>query len=673
MGASDAAPRIGIYVCHCGGNISDVVDCAAVVQAAADFPHVAVAREHSFMCSDAAQTVIIDDIRNLGLNRVVVASCSPSLHATTFRSTCERGGLNPYLYEHANIREQVSWVHGGQHASATAKAVRLVRAAAAKVALLTAERPIEAPVRRHALVVGGGVAGLCAAGNLAEAGVDVTLVERSPFLGGHATELGKLARIHVTGREVTAALAHVVLADPHVRVLTNAEVVRIGGHLGDFEATVRVRPRGIRGPVEPDRLRAAIDACPEEVVGKVGHGTRTHKALYLLYDGCLPAVAAIDFDRCTRCGRCVEILGRDAVDLDEPAREETVQVGGVVVATGFEQYEPYVDEFGWGKPGVVTLPQLIQILHETGDAKTLTIAGRTVRNLVMIHCVGSRQIDGVHQIPEGRTLNPQCSRMCCTAAIYNSTELRARFADLRVYQLVRDVRTYGRHHEQCYQRASEQRLLFFKYPDHEPPVVSDGLPSDDAPLAVTVQDQFTRGQTVRLPADAVVLVTGMAPGGAATLIEQLKLAVGADGFLREVHPKLRPVELAVQGVMVAGTAQSPMAIEESTAAAAAAAVKAAKLLTRETLSLDPQVARVDPARCEGTGRCVEQCAYGGALQVVERTESGRTVRRAEVNEALCKGCGACVAVCPHNAIDVVGSTLAQLYASVDALTAQEVA
>lgn len=672
MDSSTTTPRIGVYTCHCGGNISDVVDCAAIATAAAGFENVEISREHSFMCSDAAQTMIIEDIQRLKLNRVVVASCSPSLHSMTFRATCERAGLNPYLYEHANIREQVSWVHGGQNAGATAKATRLVRAAAAKAALLTPEKPILAPLVRHALVVGGGVAGLRAALSLSQSKVDVTLVERSPFLGGHATELGKLARVNITGRQLAGALAKEVLADPRIRVLTNAVIDHVGGHIGNFEATIRILPRGIKSQIDPEQLRSAIDVCPEEVVDESTHGMKKRKALFLSYEGCQPPIPAIDFRHCSGCERCAEILGADMVDLKEPEQKITVKAGGVVMATGFTPYQPFEGELGWGKPGVITQPQLIQILHDADSSKPLTIAGREVHNLVMIHCVGSRQIDGVHQIPPDRSLNPQCSRMCCTSAIANATDIRERFPDVHVLQLVRDVRTYGRHHEACYENSSRNRVLFFKYPDYELPVVSDGTPEDEAPLVVTFQDHFTRGETMRLPADAVVLVTGMMPGGAGELVEQLKLAVGSDGFLREVHPKLRPVELAVQGVMVAGTAQSPMAIEESTAAASAAAVKASKLLTQDSLCLDPHVARVDLSRCDGTGLCVDECVYEGALSLVERTVDGKVLRQAEVNEALCKGCGACVAVCPHNAIDVVGSTLAQIYALVDELTQQEV-
>jgi len=628
-----------------------------------------VAREQQFMCSDAAQSVIIDDIRERGLNRVVVAACSPSLHETTFRSTVERGGLNPYLYEHANIREQVSWVHGGQPEAATAKAIRLIRAAAAKATLLTPENPIETPVERRGLVIGGGVAGLRAALSLAAADVDVTLVERSPFLGGHATELGKLARSGLTGRAVVDSLARAVLDNRRIEVLTNAHVARIGGHIGSFQATVHIVPRGMRGPIPAEKLRQAIDACPDSTCDESSHGLHDRKALHLRYEGCQPPVPAIDFDTCSRCGACVEILGADAVDLDEPAREVTVKTGAVVVATGFRSYKPFPGELGWGRPEVVTLPQLVRILHEPNNDGRLKINDREVHNLVLIHCVGSRQIEGVHEVPEGIEINRQCSRVCCTAAVHNAAEVRARFPEVRVYELFRDMRTYGRHYESCYERAARSRVLFFKYSDYEMPVVSDGGPADGAPLVVSFHDELTLGRAMRLPADAVVLATGMRPGDAGELIEQLKLPVGADGFLREVHPKLRPVELAVQGVMVAGAAQTPMSIEESTAAAAAAAAKASKLVLGESISLDPQVARVDPLRCQGTGRCVEECAYTDALRIVESTEDGRTVRRAEVNEALCKGCGACVAVCPHNAIDIVGATLDQLYAMVDALTA----
>ena len=663
------SPRIGVYVCHCGENISDVVDVEKVVQAATELPGVVVANREMFMCSDAGQQHIAEDIREKKLDRVVVAACSPSLHELTFRRTLSRAGLNPYLYEHANIREQVSWCSKSDPKGATDKAIRLVGAAVAKVRLLRPLEPIRVDAQQHVVVVGGGVSGLRAAMDLARCNLKVTLIEHSPFLGGRMAQLGRVYPTGDDARQLLERLVQEVAENPRVTVHTRAEVIAASGYVGNFQLRVRLHPRGVSENLRPDQVQAAIKVCPESVESDFDHGLVCRKAIYWAYPECHPTTAAIDWRICTRCGRCVEAVGGNGITLDAEPEEIALDTGAIVVATGFDLYQPRWAEYGYGAlPGVITLPQLIRLLDKTGPTEgMLQWNGRPVQNVCLIHCVGSRQVEGIHEPgPDGR-LNEYCSRVCCTATLQAALEIRERFPEMNVFDFYQDIRTYGRGHEQIYEDACSRGVTFFRYRAEEPPVVSGAEEGASAPLRVRVRDTLTFGEELDVSADLVVLAVGMTPRDIAKLIEMFKLPRSADGFLQEVHPKLRPVESAVEGVFLAGACQTPMDITESCAAASAATAKAAALLGKGRIELDPFVARVDLDRCRGEGKCAEECNYRRAITLVEIDRDGRQTKHAQVNPALCSGCGMCVAVCPHGAIQVEGWRLDQFEAMIDAI------
>lgn len=667
-GASQANDpvQIGVYTCYCGGNISDTVQCERVAAVLRELPDVVVSRTNMSLCSDAGQALIAEDIKTHGLNRIVIGACAPSLHEQTFRTTVERAGLNPYLYHHIGIREQDSWVHHNP-ACASEKAVRLMAAGVAKARLLAPLSRIRLEAKQRALVIGGGVAGLRAAYDLARRGLHVALIEKTPFLGGHMAQLETVFPTGHAAREELHTLLERVIVHPHVTVFTQTELIGVKGYVGDFVVTLRQQPRGVAEGYA--HAEAAMAACPVQVPDEFNHGLTTRKAIYKLYDGCLPPTPAIDWEHCTRCGACQWGNGR-GITLDATPADISLQVGAIVVATGFRSYEPLPGEFGYGAfPEVVTLPQLIRLLalHEKGQP--LVVNGHPVRTVALIHCVGSRQIDGIHTPQPDGNVNDYCSRVCCTATLHVANELRARFPDINVFDFHEDIRTYGRGHEAIYERAGAQMVRFLRYHAEEPPEVMEAPPDAGSPLLVRSADALTWGKTVDVPADLVVLAVGIMPNPVEDLAHLLKIAQGTDRFLLEVHPKLRPVETAVPGVVLAGTAQGPMNIQESCAAAAAAAAKVAVLLGQGHVALEPFVAAVDPARCEGTGACVDVCAYEDAIEVREVVENGRRVRRAVVTAANCAGCGACVAVCPNRAIDVQGWTLDQYDAMVSAITA----
>ena len=615
-------PRVGVYICQCGGNISDVVDVSRVAEEVSKIPNVAVARTHTFMCSDPGQGLILEDIQKENLNRIVVASCSPKLHEMTFRGALKRAGLNHFLYEHANIREQVSWVHHALPQEATQKAIRLVAAAVAKARSLKPLEPIRISANAHALVVGGGVSGLKAALDLSRRGVRVTLVEKEPFLGGKVAELDRVYPTGEQARELILQLAQAVIRDSRIQIFTGAEVQEAAGSIGNFH--VVIRRQGV-------------------VAG--GNGGPPPRLSYRPFEGChLEA-------------------GRTPASLVE------LTVGSIILATGFRQYEPCHNEFGFGEhASVITLSRLIQMLSPAGPTEgQLVWNGHPVKSVALIHCVGSRQIPGVHEPGPDGHLNEYCSRVCCTAALQAANEIKERFPKTHVYDFYRDIRTYGRGHEEYYENASKRGVLFFRYDAQNPPVVSATSDGSSHPLLVVVKDTLTWNEEVEVGADLVVLAVGMEAGSLDGLVEKLKIPVGTDRFLLEVHPKLRPVESSVGGVLLAGAAQGPKDITESCASASAAAAKAAAILSRGYVDLEPFVAEVDPALCDGCGDCLGECGYEGAIELLEMKGDEGPAKKAVIHPSLCRGCGACAAVCPRRAINVAGWTLDQYEAMVDAL------
>jgi heterodisulfide reductase subunit A len=578
------ARRIGVYVCHCGGNISDYVDVQAVVDAVKDEPGVVVAKHMMFACSDAGQQEMEQDIAASNLDGLVVASCSPKLHVVTFRGVAKRAGMNPYEYSQANIREQCSWAHTDDPVGATSKAIGLVRGVIARTRLTEALEPLVVETTQKALVIGGGISGLRAAIGLADLGIGVFLVEREPEVGGWVGRLGSMYPHERDGRALIAQLLAEVKKRPAIKVFAGAEVVSKAGSFGNYQAGIRVA------------------ADPPETI--------------------------------------------------------TVSVGSIVVATGFDTYGPAEGEFGTGLDGVVTLTEFKELI----DASTgsLRYRGKPVRSLAYIYCVGSRQPGG----------NEYCSRYCCAATAHASIRVSQLDPKVRQYHLYRDIRTYGTF-ELLYTEARKDGAVYVKYPDDAPPVVA-GPPSvaleKSGGLAVTVRDLLSGDEELEIPVDLVVLVTGMVARKNEDLIGILKLPLGRDGFFNEIHPKLRPVETMVDGVLIAGACQGPKTSAESVAMGLAAVTQSASVLKKGVAELDPLVATVDPDRCTWCGKCQDACPYGA---ITKLSLNGREV--ADISEAGCKGCGGCVPMCPENAIDLRGYTDAQITAQIDGLLQEAMA
>ncbi|MGC9145800.1 MAG: 4Fe-4S binding protein [Nitrososphaeria archaeon] len=623
--------KIGVYVCRCGGNIADVVDTKKVAEEASKMKGVAVARDYMFMCSEAGQKMIEDDVKNLKLDAVVVAACSPKLHESTFRNVMKRAGGNPYMYYHANIREQVSWVHEHEKEKATEKAIREVRAAVAYVAASEPLEKITVTAEKSVLIIGGGIAGMRAAIDIADMGMNAFLVEKEPFLGGMTAKFNQ--EIFPYGKDSLALVKDLIdelKKRQNIAVFTNAELEELSGYIGNFMAKIKIKPRFFREKCKdfnPELL------CPKKVID---HETQEERSAIMMppFEGAYPEVPAIDTNICDFCGQCAKACS--AIDLSQKEEILEIKIGAVIVATGFETYTPKQGEFGYGTEGVITLPTLIKILNKRGY---LTFDGRKAKSIAMIYCVGSRQQEG----------NQYCSRYCCNAALEAAISVQK--SGTKVFHLFRDIRAYGKN-ELLYERASTGGSVFLKYSQDSPPAVI----KKDGKLTVKVKDLLTEGKEVDLDVDAVVLVTGMVPRENEKLNSFIKVSVGKDGFYQEVHPKLKPVETMISGIFICGTAQGPKMAVESICSASAAAAKAASLILKGYIELEPFVATVDPALCSLSGDCIKECPYN-AIYVYEYEGS---VKKARVNEAVCKGCGACVAVCPNGAIQLKGLRNSQI-------------
>ncbi|MFZ5981135.1 MAG: CoB--CoM heterodisulfide reductase iron-sulfur subunit A family protein [Candidatus Zixiibacteriota bacterium] len=565
--------RLGVYICYCGGNISDYVEVEKVREAISRDPGVVVAKTTVFACSDAAQEEMIEDIKSNRLDGLVVASCSPKLHLYTFRAMAERAGLNPYQYVQVNLREQDSWVHQHDKKNATEKGIRLVRAGIAKCSLTEPLSTMRIDTAPRVLVIGAGVAGLRAALSLSDMGLTVYVIERESGVGGWTGQFGRMYPNDNRGSDLINSLHLEVKQRDNITIYTRAELMEKSGSIGDFSVVVRA-------------------------------------------------------------GQNEKI---------------SLNVGAIIVATGFDVYKPAAGEFGHGHKKVITLPEFKKLLDNSNG--NLTYEGRTVKDMAYIYCVGSRQPQEME--------NPHlyCSRYCCTAAVHTALEVNKRDRTIHQFHLYRDMRTYGRY-ELLYKQALNDGSKFIKYADDDYPQVENAGDK----IRIKVKDQLTQGDEFDIHVDLLVLVTGMVPRENAHLVEVLKLPVGKDGFFNEIHPKLRPVETVIDGVFIAGASQGPKTLAESVASSLAAVSKSAALLMKGYVDLEPLIAKIDPEKCVWCDECTNACPYGA---IEKGSYDDKEVAR--IIPSLCKGGGACVPLCPRDAIDVAGYTDVQITAMIDSL------
>jgi len=633
--------RIGVFVCECGGNIGDVVDVPRVVEAVKGLEGVVYARRERYLCSKPSIARIREAIRRRGLNRVVLACCTPKMHRETFRTNIEEEGLNPQFLEIVNIREQCSWVHGDDPEGATQKALDLIRGAVERTKWSVALEAGEMEVTPAVLVIGGGVAGITASLRLAEYGLKVYLVEREPSIGGHMIKYPKVFPTLDCSQCILTPKMASVSQNRNIELLTYAEVRGITGVPGDFHVRVFLKPRGVNVE-ECIGCGTCSRVCPVETVDDYNEGLGKRKAAYIPFPQAVPSAYTIDFEACTRCGRCVEACPRGAIDLEDRGKEVELKVGAIILATGFQLYDmTRLPQYGYGKyPNVITSLQMERILDVTGPTGSRLIVpatGREVRSVAFILCAGSRDTEvGV----------PYCSRVCCLYAMKEAELLRDRGVEVWIHYI--DIRAPGRRYEEFYRAAQEKGVHFVKGK------VTEIIPEGDRAL-VRGEDMMLNA-IIENPVDLVVLCPPIVTGEETLrLAEMLKVPVDEDQFVLERHPKLDPVATKRDGVFACGMVIGPKDIQSTTAEAEAAAMKAVNFLSRARRVEPNKAFLIDEDLCDGCGRCVEICPEGAIT-----LEGGKAV----INEVVCSGCGACIPECPREALDQHGLSEEQLKAQI---------
>lgn len=635
--------RIGVFVCHCGLNIARVVDVKELVEYAKTIDGVVHAEDIDYACSDSGQEEILNAIKEKNLDAFVVAACSPKLHEPTFRRVAIRAGLNPYMVEIANIREQCSWVHQAKPKAALAKAKDLIRMAVAKA---RTNRPLErrkAEIERSVAVIGGGVAGIEAALTLADSGIKVYLIEKNPTIGGHMATLNEVFPTNDCSICILAPKMSDVWNHENIEVITNAEIDEINGSVGNFRIKVIKHPRY----VDESKCKGCIDdcssVCPVEIPNEFDYGIGVRKAIYIPIPQSTPLYAAIDWEHCIGCRLCEKACQPKAVDFSQQPETLEIKAGAIIVATGYKIFDARrKTEYGYGRfKNVITTIELERLLSASGPTmgRLLRPSDSTVpKRIAFIQCVGSRD----------EKTNKYCSRVCCMVSLKNAYAIKERYHDAEITIFYIDIRAFGRMYEEFYRRVQEAGVRFIRGK------VGEIIENENGNLIVSYESTL-EGEVREEEFDLVVLSIGIE--GNRDVATKLGLGIGEDGFFEVAHPKLRPAETNVKGIFLAGCASGPRDIQDSVASAGLAAAKAAQLVLTGETEFDPYNAYVDEEKCIGCRICEKVCEFNAVT----------VDRKAKINPNACAMCGICVAACPADAIDMGFFSDEGIKAMIDAL------
>jgi len=644
--------KLGVFICHCGVNIAGTVDVKAVAEEMGKVKDVAHSTDYIYMCSEPGQQIIRESIREKGLEGIVIACCSPSMHENTFRKAVKSQGMNPYVCEIANIREQCSWVHQKEKEEATKKAAEIILATLEKVRRNEQLEAISVDINRRVLVIGGGIAGITASLDLADGGYEVILLEREPALGGHMVQLSR------TFPDLDPAISGIlskaleVEKHPQINLHCYSELEDVKGYVGNFELVIREKATYVDWK-KCTGCGLCIQNCSVEYVSQFERGLGIRKAIDLLYPFSVPNQPAINRSHCQffvdeSCRRCEQICPEKAIDFKQEDERISEKVGAVVVATGYELYpKEQLGEYGYGEiPDVIDGLTFERMLSPNGPTKGKIIrpSDRKVpKEMVFIQCVASRDPD---------RYMPYCSRICCMYTAKQATIYKEQIPEGQPYIFYMDIRSDCKGYEEFLQKSIEEKgLLYLR-----------GRVSrvfqDDGKVRVLGVDTLT-GRMVEVAADMVVLATAIVPSnGVKDLAGKLRATVDRHGFLTEAHIKLYPVESSTKGIYLAGCGQSPKDISDTVSQASATASKIQALLSTDKLLQDPLTAFVDEGICSGCGICVEICPYEA-----REMDSHRGI--SVVRSALCQGCGACIASCPNNACELRNTSTGQVLQMVD--------
>ncbi len=669
--------RIGVFICHCGENIGRTVDCTRVAQSLGELPGVVHSVDYKYMCSDPGQALIKQAIQDKKLNGVVVGACSPHMHEKTFRKAAAAAGLNPYLCEMANLREHCSWIHEDRE-RATEKAIDLGRFIVEKIKFNRPLSTIFIPVERRALVIGGGIAGIQAALDIADGGRDVILVEKESSIGGHMSQLSETFPTLDCSQCILTPRMVEVAQHPRIKLLAYSEVESVEGYIGNFQVKIRRKARSV-DETKCNGCGECQKSCPNKKIPsefEQGLGART--AIYVPFPQAVPNIPVIDRANCAFfkgrakgvkkdvCGKCAEACGRKAIDFDQQDSFITERVGAIVVATGYQLYSIGKDQpetlHGYGEYGYGTIPDVIDGLQferlasasgPTGGKILRPSDRKEPKTIVFLQCIGSRdRAKGIEY----------CSKICCMYVAKHTMLYHHKVHGGKAFVFYMDIRAGGKGYDEFVRRAIEESHALYLRGR-----VSRLVRNGDT---IRVQGVDTlSGEPVSIDADMVVLATAMrAQPGIASLAQKLSVSYDQHGFLNEAHPKLRPVETNTAGVFVAGTCQAPRDIPDSVAMASATASKVLGLFSKELLEREPLIARIDRLACTGCFHCERVCPYGAVERKELKDAKGKHIRIvAEVNQGVCQGCGTCQATCPSKSVELDGFTDEQIYAAVNAL------
>ena len=660
--------RIGVFVCWCGSNIAGTVDVAKVAEALKSEPGVVLSTNYQYMCSQAGQEMIKEAVKEHKLTGLVICSCSPRMHEATFRKTAAAAGINPYMVEIANIREQCSWIHKDME-EGTEKAIVLGRTAIAKVNLNAPLTPGESPVTKRALVIGGGIAGIQTALDIADAGFYVDIVEKKPTIGGKMAQLDKtFPTLDCAACILTPKMVDVAQHE-RIRIFSYSEVESVKGFVGNFDVTIRKKARYVKEDVCTG-CGLCTEKCPQKKVpSEFNLGMDNRRAIYIPFAQAVPKVATIDADYCTmlktgKCGVCSKVCTAKAIDYTQKDEFIEEKYGAIVAATGFNPISmDKFDEFAYSQSkDVITSLEFERLMNAAGPT-----AGKLLRpsdgvhphKIVFVQCVGSRCASCAEKGKE------YCSKICCMYTAKHAMLTRDKYPDTDVTVFYIDVRTPGKQFDEFYRRAVEE------YGVHYIKGMVGKVSPEGNKLIVQGSDLIANKQ-LKIEADLVVLAAAIEPDKSARpLATMLTASMDTNDFFTEAHPKLRPVESPTAGIFLSGACQGPKDIPETVSQAGAAAAKVIGLLAKDKLTGNPCVAHSDEMMCNGCSSCEKVCPYG-AITYSDKEFRGpnRTtlIRRvASVNEAICQGCGCCTVACPSGAMDLKGFASKQIMAEVDAI------
>jgi heterodisulfide reductase subunit A len=661
--------KIGVFVCHCGENISATVDCAKVAETAAGYDGVVYSIDYKYMCSDPGQSLIKSAIIEKGLTGVVVASCSPRMHEPTFRKACAEAGLNPYMCEMANLREHCSWVHEKGDAT-TEKAIDLVRILVEKVKKNHSLNAIKVPVTKTALVIGGGIAGIQASLDIANSGHKVILIERDPSIGGHMSQLSETFPTLDCSQCILTPRMVEVAQHENITLYTYAELESLEGFVGNFKAKIRRKSKSLDEKICTGCGQCTTKCPVKKIPSEFNEGLGKRTAIYVPFPQAVPNKPVIDRVNCTyyikgKCKVCEIVCPTKAIRFDQEDTIVEAEVGAIVVATGFTVKQPdFFPEYGFGKyPDVITGLQFERLASASGPTLgeiRRPSDGKVPEKIVFIACAGSR--DPAKGIP-------YCSKICCMYIAKHAMLYQHKVHGGKSYVFYMDIRAGGKMYEEFVRRAIEDDGVNYIRGRVSRIYEKNGK------LIVKGADTLLGAMPVDIDADMVVLATaGIANEGSEELAQKLHTSYDSYHFFSEAHPKLKPVETNTAGIFLAGACQSPKDIPESVAMASGAAVKVACLFSQDELTREPLIAVVNRqaapvfSSCVGCFLCVSACPYQAIEKEEIKNRTGEVIKTiAKVNPGLCQGCGTCVAFCRTKSIDIQGYTHEEMYSEVMAL------